>query len=255
MSPEELIKKTLTTSDFFAGGALPPEKQKQFVSKVRGASVLLKEVRSVDMTTPQQDIDSLHLGEPILHKAPENTDPAITSRPKFSKITLSVAKGQAVIPVSTESLEANIEQAALEETIVNRMTERLAVDVEALAIRGDNSIVATDAWSELLKILDGWIIQSEECLVLDAGGAAISKGLLAEALRMLPSNIRSDAGLRYIASDTIVNDWMDLVSDRLTGAGDNSLAGKPVAPYGRPWLPVPMIPDDMPLYVTTPTHW
>ncbi len=245
---EALIEKTLETSDFLSGGLLNPRQQDQFITLVRRYSTLLPQVRFHRMGQPVEEIDKMHVGEPVTESASENSAPTVFSKPDFNKVTLTAVKLRSQWNITTESLQGNIEQNRLEDTIMNAFTERMATDFEYLALMGDITTYAggTDPTSRLLKRLNGWYLQAQSSHVLDAAGASISKNLLAKAKRMLPKEYRNDPGMRWIMSDTLVVDWEDYVSERETNLGDRVLGGGSAGnPIGTPILPVPLIPDTM----------
>lgn len=244
---EEIIEKTIETSDFLNSGLLNPEQQDRFIVLVKKFSTLLPMVRFVRMPQPKMDIDKLHVGEPVTESADENTDTGNLAKPKFNKVELVAKKVRSAWNISTETLQANIEQNNFESTVMQAMTARIATDLEMLGIQGDSSIIGTDPVSRLLKRLDGWALQTDEGHILDAGGAAIQKGIFAEMKRMMPKQYRNDPGLRWILSDTIANDWLDTLADRETDVGDRALGGSGISPYGIPMIQVALIPDDLPV--------
>jgi len=246
---EEMIQKTIETSDFLNSGLLNPEQQDRFIVLVKKFSTLLPMVRFVRMPQPKMDIDKLHVGEPVTESADENTDTGNLSKPKFNKVELVAKKVRSAWNISTETLQGNIEQDNFETTVMTAMTARIATDLEMLGIQGDITTFAGDPTptGRLLRRLDGWGVQTEAAHVLDVGGASIVKGIFAEMKRMMPKQYRNDPGLRWIISDTIANDWLDNIADRETDVGDRALVGNAIAPYGIPMVQVSLIPDDLPV--------
>lgn len=243
---EQMIEKTIETSTFLNGGTLNPKQQDTFIALVRKYSTLLPQVRFHRLTQPVEDIDKMHVGEPVTEAAEENTPSSNQARARFNKVTLTARKLRSQWHVTTEALQGNIEQDRLEDTLMNAFTERMATDFEMLAIQGDSTLAGSDPTSRLLKRCDGWYKQAKSAHVLDAGGVTVTKGLLAFAKRMMPKQFRNDPGLRWIMSDSVVIDWEDSLSDRETDLGDRVLGGGSAgAPLGIPILPVPLIPDDL----------
>lgn len=249
-SNEELIEKTISSSDLLSGGKLYPEQQAQFTVLIRKYSTLLPEVRFVEMDNPTEDIDKLHVGEPITESAEENADTGNLSKAKFNKVTMTTKKLRSAWNITTETLQGNIERADFEGRIFDSMAQRISTDMEMLAIQGDTTISGTDAVSRLLKRYDGWDKLSEGSHILDAGGVSIEKGIWAAARDALPKQFRNDPGLRWIVSDSLMTDWRDLLGDRATILGDSALGGSSVAPLGIPVIEVPLIPDDKALVVS-----
>lgn len=251
---EELLRKSITTADLADGGTLNAEQQDRFVTFVKKFSVLLPQVRFMRMPQPLMDIDKLHAGEPVTEAAAENEEATLNAAPKYNKVTLSAQKLRSSWLISTEVLQSNIEQNAFEDTVMATFAERIATDLELLAIRGDSSLApGTTPEEKLLQTFDGWRVQADSAHVLDAGGETISKELFVEAKRTLPKQYRNDPGLRWLASDTIVDDWLNDLSERATPVGDQALAGTGVNPSSIPLVRVPLIPDDESLSLTEAT--
>lgn len=242
---EDVLEKTIETADLASGGQLNPEQQDAFVVLVKKFSVLLPQVRFVRMDQPKMDIDKLHVGEPVTVAVAENTDPGIFQKAKFNKIELVAKKVQSAWNISTETLQSNIEQDDFETTVMNAMVERIATDLELLAIQGDTTIVGTDPFSQLLVRLNGWGKITDGAHVLDAGGATISKSIFSAAKRRLPKQYKADPALRFMVSDAIATDWMDVTADRATASGDAALQGSGIAPFGIPLVVINLIPDDL----------
>jgi hypothetical protein len=252
---EELILKTLKTSDFFAGGQLNPEQQDRFLKYVKDYSVLLKNVRVERMTQPKADVDKLFVGETITESVEED-DPTPDSafvRPKFGRVSLDVKTLRSAWANTTKSLQANIEQERLEDSLVEVYMKRIGTDLEDLFWNGDTTLPATTPRNKLLKRLDGISKLTAAAHVIDAGGASITKGLWSAALRAMPKQFASDPGLRWLVSKGLQGDWRDIVSDRPTMVGDEALKGNDLAPQGIPWLVAPVIPDDLALTVAEAT--
>ncbi len=250
---EDFIEKTVTTSDLLNGGRLNEEQQARFITLVKRFSTLLPMTRFVTLPQSQMDIDKLHIGEPVTESAEENTDSSNQVRAKFNKVPIQAKKLRSQWQISTETLQDNIEQNNFEDTLMQAITERIATDLELLAIQGDTTIGSATPLERLLNRLDGWDKQTESAHVIDARGANIQKGVWSEAKRTLPKQYKNDPGLRWLVSDTIATDWMDTLSDRATGIGDAALQGSGIAPFGIPMVVVNLIPDDQAITVTSPS--
>ena len=172
---EELIEKTIATSDLLTGGLLNPMQQTQFITLVKKFSVLLPLVRFIRMPRPLMDIDKLWIGEPITESVDEATDTGNLARAKFQRLVLRAQKIRSAWNITTEVLQGNIEQNEFEGTIMNTMSERVATDLEDMAINGDVGIPAADVTprARLLRRLNGWNLQTESAHLLDVRGASI----------------------------------------------------------------------------------
>jgi len=248
---EEYIEKSITTGDLIGGGQLNPAQQQQFVTLVKRFSVLLPLVRFVRMPRPMMDVDKLWVGEPVTESVDEATDTTNLSQPKFQRITLIAKKLRSAWNITTEVLQGNIEQNDFETTVMNAFVERIATDLEDLAINGDTTYAGTDLRGRLIRRLDGWDIQTNASHIIDARGRSIQKGLFSESLRRMPKQYKNDPGLRWLVSDAIAVDWVDITADRGTIGGDLALQGAEIGPLGHPMVKIPLIEDEQNITVTT----
>lgn len=247
---QELIMKALTVSDFTTG-RLNRKQSTAFLRLVRAATALLPEIRKHTMTQQREEINRLHLGEPITVSASEGVGSTSKWQAKNSAVNLDVNKIRSDWDVTTEVFQDNIEQNNFEQTIIEMASERIGQDMELLAIQGDSSITATDALSLLLKTDDGYDVLTESAHILDAGAEPISKGLLMAGLRRMPKQYKNDPNLAWIMSDGLAEDWIERVSDRGTALGDSVLnSGTVVKPFGKRIIVVPNIPDTKAVTVT-----
>jgi hypothetical protein len=247
---EAVIEKAIQTSDLLSGGLLNPTQQTQFITLVKKFSVLLPNSRFIRMPRPLMDIDKLWVGEPVTESVDEATDTGNLSRAKFQRITLAARKVRSAWNVTTEVLQGNIEQNDFEQTVMNTMVERIATDLEDLAINGDTTLTGTTPRDRLLRRLEGWAKLTEGAHKLDVKGSSIQKGIFSEMKRRMPKQYKNDPGLRWLVGDAIAVDWADVVSDRGTILGDAALQGAEMAPLGTPMVRVPLIPDDAPITIT-----
>lgn len=253
MDNKKIIEKAFESSDLLSGGYLNPTQQGQFIVLVKKFSKLLSMVRFIPMSRPKQTIDKMHISEPISESAAENSLLNDTGAAQFNQIDLVAKKVRSSWQITTETLQANIEQGSFEDTLMEAMTERIATDMELLAIQGDDSLVGVDPMERLLKRLDGWDVLTAGSHIVDADGDAVSKNLFAGMLRAMPKQFKQDPNLRWLVSDTIANDWMNLLSERGTAVGDAALGGQGLNPFGRPLVTVPLIPDDQAIAIVAAT--
>jgi len=245
-SQEAMIEKTITTSSLLNGGTLNRDQQNRFVMLVKDYSVMLSQVRFKRMRHNAEDIDRLHIGEPVSESADENTATAATFAPDFSQVPLDAKKLKSQWQITTETLQENIEQNNFEDTIMDGITRRIATDLEDLAFNGDSSLPATTPFNKLRRTLDGWDKKTEGAHIVDAGGKTIQKGIWSAAQRAMPKSYAADTGLIWMVSRNIWTDWVDMISDRQTPVGDNALStGSGVTPFGIKAQMVPSIRDDL----------
>lgn len=247
----EMLEKSIKTADMTTGGLLNPQQQKQFITLVKKFSVLLPQTRFVEMPRPMMDIDKLWVGEPVTESVDEGVDTGNLSRAKFQRITLAAKKVRSAWNITTEALQGNIEQNDFEQTIMNTMVERIATDLEDLAINGDTTSTDTSVRGRLLRRLDGFMKLTDNAHVVDIKGDSISKGMFAAMKRAMPKQYKNDPALRWLIGDSLAVDWNDTVSDRGTILGDAALQGAEMAPLGTTMTRIPLIPDDMPITINS----
>jgi hypothetical protein len=250
---QEIIEKTFTSAKFLTGGELNPTQQDQFVAYVKKFSRLLGMVRFINMPSPKYDIDKMHISEPVTVSVAEAECSPGWSSGQFNQVQLSAEKLRSAWNITTEALQSNIERMGFEDHVMETMTERIATDLELLAIQGDTTISGTDPTSLLLVRLNGWDVQTNGAHIVDAAGDEVSKNLFAAMLRAMPKQFKQDPGLRWLVSDTLANDWMNLLSERGTAVGDAALQGTGLNPFGKPMIMVPLIPDDKAVSVLAAT--
>jgi hypothetical protein len=197
------------------------------------------------MNQSSMQIDKRHVGEPVTRSAQENVDAGYFAKPEFNAVSLNAKKLQSNWAITTETLQNNIEQDDFEQTLMEDFTQRIAKDLELLAINGDTSLSSGTPQGALLNTLDGWAKQAENAHTLNARGNTISDNIFARARQQLPKNYRNDGNLMWIVSDAIATDWLDELRDnRQTAVGDRAISGESVSPLGIPMMTVSSIPDN-----------
>ena len=151
-----------------SGGILAPEQARRFIDYVWDATVLAKDGRRVTMRANTMEIEKVNVGERVIRAAAQADDAYTNAGATFTKVELTTKKIRLDWEVSTESLEDNIEGAALEDRLVRLMTNAFANDIEDLAINGDG------ATGSFLSIMSGFIKQTRGTVGNDAHEAAIT---------------------------------------------------------------------------------
>ena len=136
------------------GGVLNPEQARRFIDYVWDATVLAKDGRRVTMRANTMEIEKVNVGERVIRAAAQADDAYTNIGATFSKVELTTKKIRLDWEVSTESLEDNIEGAALEDRLVRLMTNAFGNDIEDLAVNGDG------ATGSFLSIMSGFIKQT-----------------------------------------------------------------------------------------------
>ena len=150
------------------GGILLPEQARRFIDYVWDATVLAKDGRRVTMRANTMEIEKVNVGERVIRAAAQADDAYTNAGATFTKVELTTKKIRLDWEVSTESLEDNIEGAALEDRLVRLMTNAFANDIEDLAINGDG------ATGSFLSIMSGFIKQTRGTVGNDAHEADVT---------------------------------------------------------------------------------
>lgn len=240
-----LLQKTdLALADLTAGGAmLQPAQAQKLMRLLIKHSVLLQMGTFVPMASPKKQVSKIRFGSRILRPGQEATALTLAQRaaPELSQIELDAKLFKAEVRLSDEVLEDSIERGELRQTIMEMIAEAVARDMEEVAVNGD--IASADPF---LAMLDGLLKQATSHVV-DAAGTPISKALLRDLLKALPSeHLRDKKAMRYLTSVDADLDYRDTLADRATAAGDKYLEGDaPVLYSGVPLQPIPLFPETL----------
>lgn len=132
-------------------GILRPEQARRFIDYVWDATTLAKDGRRVTMRANTMELEKINVGERVIRAASQGISTYTNTGATFSKVELTTKKIRLDWEVTTESLEDNIEGAALEDHLVRLMTNAFGNDIEDLAINGDGST------GSFLSIMNGFI--------------------------------------------------------------------------------------------------
>lgn len=239
-----LQKADLALSDLVGtGGLLQPAQAAKFMRIMIKASRVLGMATVVPMRSPKQWIEKIAFGSRILRPGVEAQALAAGDRakPDTSRVEMSAELFKAEVRLDNEVLEDNIERAELRQTIMQMMSERIALDVEELVVNGD-----TASSDPLLAKMDGLLKQSVSH-IYDAAGATISKATLRNMLRTMPSQyLRDKRTLRYLTSVNAEITYRDSLADRQTVGGDRYLEQDVPTMYnGVPVVDVPLFPETL----------
>lgn len=225
------------------GGLLNAAQLDRFIRLAIDRAVAMPRMTRVDMRSPSELREKIRYGSRALRKGSEATALPVAdrSRPDTSKIELNAQLVKAETRVSFEALEDSIEQGNFEQTVQDTLAERISLDLEDLAFNGD-----TTSADSLLSVLDGFIKQATSNVV-PAGSAAISRDLLKDVLKTMPSEFRRDKrALRYYSADEVVIDYHELLGDRETALGDRHVDGMQTAGFeGIPVEGIPVFPTNL----------
>ena len=245
MSNRTILEKAdLALADLTAGGGiLKPAHAQKFMRLLVKDSVLMKLATVVPMASPKQQISKIKFGSRILRPGAEATALTSTNRvkPDLSQVELDAKLFKAEVRLSDEVLEDSIERGELRQTIMEMMAEAISRDIEEVIVKGDT--LSTDTF---LAVLDG-ILKQATSNVVDAAGVKISKDILKDLLKALPSeHLRDKKAMRYFTSVDADLDYRGTLAERATAVGDKFLEGDtPVLYSGVPLSPVPLFPENL----------
>lgn len=252
-----LRKADLAVSDLESGGGkLNPEQTSAFIRKLIDQPTMLRNARTVQMNSPQREINKIGFGSRILRPAVSNTalDAADRVKPTTEQILLSTKEVIAEVHLPYDVIEDNIERARVDEsvaagpggvaggikdTIMTLIAERAALDLEELALNGD-----TASGDTYLALIDGWL-KLANVNTLDVLSAAISKDMFKGGLKTMPSKyLRNRPAMGHFVSVDNETEYRDTLANRETGMGDNMIAGtNAVFGFGVPVVPVALMPE------------
>ncbi len=236
-----LAKADMALSDLTSsGGLLQPAQAAKFMRIMIKSSRVLGMSTVVPMRSPKQLIEKIKFGSRILRAGTEATALAVGDRakPDLSKVELNAQLFKAEVRLDNEVLEDNIERAELRQTIMQMMAERIALDTEEVVVSGD--ITSVDPF---LAKFDGILAQATSHVV--AAGAIISKTVLKNMLRAMPSEfLRDKRALKYMTSVNAEIAYRDGLSDRATVGGDKYIEQDVPSVYnGIGVTDVPLFPE------------
>jgi hypothetical protein len=237
-------KADLALQDLVTGGGyLQPEQAQKFMRLLVKQSVLLKSATVRPMKAPKSSVSQIKFGSRVLRRGQERTalTEAQRAKPDLSHVELDAKLFKAEVDLDDEVLEDNIEAGDLRQTVMELLAQAISRDMEELVIAGD-----TASADPFLSTMDG-LLKKATSNVVDAAGAPISKDLLDDLLRTLPSEYRSDkTALRFFCAVDSEQDYRSTLAERATAAGDRMLEESPPVLYsGVPLAPIPLWPENL----------
>jgi HK97 family phage major capsid protein len=146
------VNPSSTANNNYPGtGILRPEQARRFIDYVWDATTLAQDGRRVTMRANTMELEKINVGDRVIRAASQGNSAYTNTGATFSKVELTTKKIRLDWEVSAESLEDNIEGAALEDHLVRLMTNAFGNDIEDLAINGDGST------GSFLSIMKGFI--------------------------------------------------------------------------------------------------
>lgn len=236
---EQLLQKAdWAIGDLTANsGLLNPEQANAFIRKLLIQPTLLAQARRVVMNSPTRKINKIQFANRILKagytaglsRALDDTANRERSKPTTEQIELNTKEVIAEVRLPYEVIEDNLERGniglsrdgsgassgGIVSTIMDLIAERAALDLEELAILGN-----TGSADPFLALTDGYL-QRFTSNVVDAGGAVISRTVLKNGSKTMPTQYRRNrAQMRHYVSTENEIEYRDTLANRETSVGD-----------------------------------
>jgi len=223
----ELLEKVVDTATVGndGGGLLNAEQASRFIDYMWDATSLVQTARTIRMRSDTVDIDKVGVGSKLVRLATEAVDDGINAEATFTKISLTTKKLRLDWELSTESLEDNIEGAALEDHIAQLMATQAGNDIEDLCINGDDTLTG----DPLYKSFDGWHVRAlagAHVVENSEAGHAISRVTFNQALKALPRKYKQRRNqLRFYTGSNTIQDYLFSMSTANGAVGDSVATG------------------------------
>jgi len=261
---QQLINKAdLALADLASnGGLLAAEQTDRFVQVLIDSPTLLNRARVVTMIAPQKKINKIGFGSRILRPATSATQLADVDRakPDLGQITLNSKEVIAEIHLPYDVLEDNVEggninavmgssAGGLQDTLIQLLANRAALDLEELAILGD-----TGSGDPYLALCDGFLKRFTSHIV-NANSATVSKDLFKAAIKAMPDKyLRVRGDNEFFISVDNETEYRDTVANRATGLGDSALlTANSMAAFGSNVVAAALMPNSKGIY-TNPNN-
>ncbi|PSA91491.1 phage major capsid protein [Bacillus atrophaeus] len=232
MRNQEVIEKAeMTLSSLKSGGMMNPTQASAFIRMVQDAPTIFNEARVVPMDHDTQKIEKIGFGQRILRAAQEGVSLTKDQKvaPTTSTVSLSTKEVIAEVNITYDTLENNIEKEGLQNTIMQMLAERAAVDIEELLVNGDTT--SSDSY---LAQIDG-IRKQATSHIVDAAGEELTRQVFKRGYKAVPSKyLRIPQEYRFYTSPGMEVEWKDRVADRQTSLGDTAVQGGLSSAFGVP---------------------
>jgi hypothetical protein len=219
---QQIIEKAaMSVSNLASGGLLNVQQFNTFYRKLIDTPTILRQARTVQMHHDTMKIEKIGFGQRVLKPGVENTPLADGDRsvPTTSTVNLSAKEVIAEVNISYDTLENNIEQGNLTDTILSLLADRVALDAEELIINGDTA--SADPYLSLINGLRKKAVTN----VVDFADAALSKDLFFKMYKKMPAKyIRNPRDFKFYTTYGNRLDWTDAVAARQTNLGDSGLS-------------------------------
>ncbi|MEE4536839.1 MULTISPECIES: phage major capsid protein [Bacillus] len=207
MRNQEVIEKAeMTLASLKSGGMMNPTQANAFIRMVQDAPTILNEARVIPMDHDTQKIEKIGFGQRILRAAQEGVSLTKDQKvaPTTSTVSLSTKEVIAEVNITYDTLENNIEKEGLQNTIMQMLAERAAVDIEELLVNGDAA--SSDSY---LAQIDG-IRKQATSHIVDVADVKIRDSVSIKSEKPLPleftsSNVTKEGRLKVETQGIAIN--------------------------------------------------
>jgi len=251
---QQLLQKAATKlSDITSGGGLlQPEQLDAFLEMAMEQRMILGEARVETVSSGQKVLDRIGVGSRFLGVGSEDdttiySDPATNlgkeKKPDLGKLTISCSKVSGRTAISHEVLKRNIEKEGFSDTVMRLLAARAGYDLEDLAINGDTTDGALEAY---LQLKDGALKRVPAANRVGWGGADFKSSVFADLINSIGAKYRRNISeFRFYCSHGIEMAYRQyLVDQRKTALGDTAQTDKfELKAFGVPVVGVDVMPD------------
>lgn len=234
-SPDDTLRKiedpakraAFTIDSLSSGGQLPTEVATQFVEIAVNDTPMLRECTLEKMSANSKKLPKIGFTGPIVRTGPgDDTALAdgVRAAPATTETTLTTKEYLAVVPVGYQALEENVEgMAAFQQRMLRMIAEQWGVDIEALALGSDTTIVDSTLVARGYARQDGWLklITSN---VVNFSSAYISRSGFESVRVSVAAKYRRNRKHKFFAGEKAANRWRETIADRATAAGDAAMS-------------------------------
>jgi len=238
------------SADLASAGKLSPEQAQQFLDYVMDETVVLRMIDGAGTNADTVYLDEIGISRRNMRTGVEGHAPAPANAVNTARRTITTQEFIWAEDVSRNALEDNIEGQQLRAHVARLLARAFGNDTEDLALNGDTSLAATitDSNSDgkddttgltqndhaFLRQLQGWLQTANadtNVPKFDASGASSVKAVFRSMLATMPTRYRG-LPLAYLLDPDTALAYADLIADRQTGVGDETLInGLPVLRY------------------------
>lgn len=238
-----LEKADLALSDLLSGGELVDAQAKKFIRLLIKESVILGMAQVKPMASKKQLMEKIRFASRILRAGQSQVALPLAdrSKPDLSKVELDAKLFKAEVRLDNETLEDNIEQGTLRQTVMELMGEAISRDMDEVIVNGDTTS------SDLFLAQFNGLLKAATSHVVNGGTVALTSTQLKAAIKSMPTQyIRNKKNLSFLTSIDAETDYRDTLSQRDTVGGDRFLTeDAPILYSGIPLSDVPLFPENL----------